>query len=79
MTAKQIFRDIQYAGTAPAQKLDIYIPKGKDPFPVIVGIHGEAWLEGSRTSEVSVYLNGLERGYAVVSIDYRLNREAKFP
>jgi len=73
------FNDISYAANSPTQKLDIYIPQGEGPFPVIVAIHGGAWLEGNRTSEVSIYLHGLKRGYAVVSMDYRLSSEAKFP
>ena len=76
---KQVFKDVQYAGISPTQKLDIYLPDFKGPFPVIIAIHGGAWLMGSRTSEVSDYLQGLKRGYAIVSIDYRLSGEAKFP
>jgi acetyl esterase/lipase len=41
--------DIPYANQSAAQKLDIYLPdKGDGPFPVIVSIHGGAWMFGIR-------------------------------
>jgi acetyl esterase/lipase len=37
------FLDIPYAGSSPAQKLDIYLPdEGDGLFPVILSIHGGA-------------------------------------
>jgi acetyl esterase/lipase len=73
--------DIPYAGISPAQKLDVYLPeKGGGPFPVIVSIHGGALLFGDkRDSQVIPMLEGLNRGYAVVSINYRMSGEAIFP
>jgi len=73
--------DLPYAGLSPAQKLDIYWPvNGNDPFPVIVSIHGGAFRFGDkRDSQLSPMLAGLARGYAVVSINYRMSGEAIFP
>jgi acetyl esterase/lipase len=64
-----------------AQKLDIYWPAAGDgPFPVIVSVHGGAFRFGDkRDPQVEPMLNGLERGYAVVSINYRMSGEATFP
>jgi acetyl esterase/lipase len=75
------FLDIPYATISNAQKLDIYLPeKGNGPFPVILSIHGGAWLAGDkRDGQVTPMLEGLKRGYAVVSVNYRLTREAKWP
>jgi acetyl esterase/lipase len=37
--------DLAYAHVSPAQKLDIYWPaEGDGPFPVIVSIHGGAFI-----------------------------------
>ena len=37
--------DLPYAHVSPAQKLDIYWPaEGDGPFPVIVSIHGGAFI-----------------------------------
>ena len=72
--------DIAYASISPAQKLDIYLPKGGGPFPVILSVHGGAFKGGDkRDNQVAPMLEGLKRGYAVVSINYRLSPEAIFP
>jgi len=75
------FLDIPYAHLSPSQKLDIYLPdEGEGPFPVIVFIHGGAFMGGDKgDSQIMPVLEGLKRGYAVVSINYRLSWEAKFP
>jgi acetyl esterase/lipase len=73
--------DLPYARFSPAQKLDIYLPAGGDgPFPVILYIHGGGFEIGDkRDIHVMVFLEGLERGYAVASVNYRLSGEAIFP
>lgn len=73
--------DLAYASVSPAQKLDIYWPtEGNGPFPVIVAIHGGAFIGGDkRDAQLSPMLEGLKRGYAVVSINYRMSGEAIFP
>jgi acetyl esterase/lipase len=73
--------DIPYADRSPAQQLDIYLPdEGSGPYPVIVSIHGGAFMGGDKADvQVLPMLSGLQRGYAVVSINYRLSGEAPFP
>src|SRR5512139_2405768 len=73
--------DLPYASLSRAQKLDIYLPnEGDGPFPVIMHIHGGGFEFGDkRDVHVLPYLKGLERGYAVVSVNYRLSGEATFP
>jgi acetyl esterase/lipase len=75
------FLDVAYAALSPAQKLDIYLPEsGFGPFPVIVSIHGGAFMGCDKAdAQVMPMLEGLPRGYAVVAINYRLSGEAKFP
>jgi len=75
------FIDLPYASRSPAQKLDIYLPEeGKDPFPVILSIHGGAFMGCDKSDgQVLPMLEGLQRGYAVVAINYRLSWEAIFP
>jgi len=75
------WQDIAYSTGSEAQKLDIYLPNtGKGPFPVIVSIHGGAFKFGDKgDGMVNPMLEGLAHGYAVVSINYRLSGEAKFP
>ena len=73
--------DLPYASLSPAQKLDIFWPPdGDGPFPVIMSIHGGAFRGGDkRDQQLEPMLRGLERGYAVVSINYRMSGEATFP
>src|SRR5215813_11051124 len=78
---KNKWKDISYAAVSAAQKLDIYLPNtGDGPFPVILAIHGGGFKFGDKASAAIIpMLEGLKRGYAVVSINYRLSGEAKAP
>jgi acetyl esterase/lipase len=73
--------DVAYASLSPAQQLDIYLPaSGIGPFPVIISIHGGAFKMGDKADrQVQPMLQGLTRGYAVVSLNYRLSGEALYP
>jgi acetyl esterase/lipase len=73
--------DIPYANVSPAQKLDIYWPAdGNGPFPVILSIHGGAFMGGDKGDiQLMPMLEGVKRGYAVVAINYRMSGEAPFP
>jgi acetyl esterase/lipase len=75
------FLDLPYASLSPAQKLDVYLPEsGQGPFPVIISIHGGAFMGCDKSdAQVVPMLRGLERGYAVVAVNYRLSWEAGFP
>lgn len=74
--------DLPYASFSPSQILDIYLPDdaGDEPFPLILHIHGGGFAIGDkRDVHILAYLKGLERGYAVASVNYRLSGEAFFP
>jgi len=73
--------DLPYANISSAQKLDIYLPgEGDEPFPILLHIHGGAFAIGDkRDIHVLPFLKGLDHGYAVVSVNYRLSGEAIFP
>lgn len=73
--------DLPYAGLSAAQKLDLYLPdEGAGPFPVIIYIHGGGFAIGDkRDIHLTPFLQGIKRGYAVVSVNYRLSGEAIFP
>lgn len=78
---KRKWLNISYATLSSAQKLDIYLPdEGDGPFPVIISIHGGAFMFGDKADgQLNPMLEGLKHGYAVVSINYRLSGEALFP
>ncbi len=73
--------DLPYASLSPAQKVDIYWPEeGNGPFPVILVIHGGAFMGGDkRDIQLTPMLEALNRGYVVVSMNYRMSGEAIFP
>jgi acetyl esterase/lipase len=50
--------------------LDLRVPDGKGPHPVIVYLHSGAWIMGDRFGGPAV--RQATRGYAVASIEYRL-------
>jgi acetyl esterase/lipase len=91
LNASQIIKDVAYAKQSESQKLDIYIPdKGAKPYPVIIWIHPGGFFSGDKSgdglgnSRAIVDMNKLvppilARGYAVVSMNYRLSQEAPFP
>jgi len=76
-----VLRDIEYVpGGHERLKLDLYLPQDADPTgkrPLIVWIHGGAWLGGSKAPCPA--LRFVNRGYAVASINYRLSQHALFP
>src|SRR4030042_686660 len=78
---KRKWLDISYATQSQAQKLDVYLPdEGDGPFPVILSIHGGAFKAGDKgDNQLLPMLEGVKRGYAVVSVNYRLSQEAIFP
>jgi len=78
---KRKWLDIPYANLSPAEKLDIYLPDdGDGPFPVIISIHGGGFMFGDKADEqLNPMLKGLNHGYAIVSINYRMSGEAIFP
>ncbi|MDE6202371.1 MAG: alpha/beta hydrolase, partial [Lachnospiraceae bacterium] len=73
--------NVAYADISESQTCDIYKPEGEGPFPVIVLVHGGGFLFGDQRMELilPVIETGVERGYAVVSVDYRKSAEAVFP
>ena len=59
-------------------RLDLYLPeKVKGRLPVVVWIHGGAWMEGSKDDCPAVPFAA--EGCAVASINYRLSQHAIFP
>jgi acetyl esterase/lipase len=70
----RVERDVAYGSTAE-QKLDAYIPAGASNAPVVVLVHGGAWLMGDKTSAgllANKVARWLPRGYILASVNYRL-------
>jgi acetyl esterase/lipase len=75
------YADLAYATISDAQKLDLYIPTGSGPFPVVIMVHGGGFMMGDKSDGAG--LTGVDQllaaGYAVASINYRLSSEAIYP
>lgn len=64
--------DISY-GNHALQKLDIYLPEGEGPFPVVVLVHGGGFaLCDKRDWHLYPGFFALKEGFALVSVNYRL-------
>jgi acetyl esterase/lipase len=76
----EIVRDIPYAAISSAQKLDLYLPdQGKQPYRVILWLHPGGFTMGDKEMIRPFVSAILARGYAAVSVNYRLAGEASFP
>lgn len=75
-------RDIELPGAAGLRQARIYTPKALDPAakPTLLYLHGGGWVQGSINSHDGLCGNlAAEAGIRVVSFDYRLAPEHKFP
>lgn len=73
-------KNIPYRDQATTnQNFDLYLPqnKGPQPCPLLVWIHGGAWMMGSKDWDDVKFL--VRHGYAIASIDYRPSTQAPFP
>lgn len=81
------YRDVVYQqinGYTP-QVVDLYVPAGKGPHPLVLYIHGGGWV-GGHTRHSGALANFprvlaalAAEGFTVASLEYRLSGEAKFP
>src|ERR1700742_1952642 len=80
-----LYGNIPYANdTLKKHLLDIYLPPtGKNSYPVVIWIHGGAWMSNDKYADMGYMKNTLkgfiDSGYAVASIDYRWSTTAIFP
>jgi acetyl esterase/lipase len=60
--------------------VDIFKPKQKGKaFPALVLVHGGGWRAGDKTLNTPMAQQLANRGFVVVSVEYRLSLEAKYP
>ena len=84
---RKMWRDVTYAVVAGFRPmmLDLTLPKGQGPFPLVVFIHGGAWFVGHPTISNPKYRKLdhhnklLDAGFAVARIAYRFSSEGQFP
>lgn len=76
--------NIPYANdTLQKHLLDIYLPPNAKNPPLIVWVHGGAWMLNDKYADMSYMQNTIKafinNGYALASIDYRHSTTAIFP
>lgn len=74
VAAAEVQRDVAY-GSSPKQRLDVYLPASPHGAPIIVMVHGGAWMIGDKSSRGVVEPKAshwTQAGYVFVSVDYRL-------
>jgi len=61
-------------GSDPLQALNLWVPEGARPAPLVLFVHGGGWKRGSKDNATGRALPGhlTAQGYAFASIDYRL-------
>ena len=79
------YHNISYANdTLKRHQMDIYLPPNAGAkTPLIVWVHGGAWMMGNRFNDMSYMGNTikglLDSGYALATIEYRYSTDAIFP
>lgn len=66
-------------GADAAQRADVYIPPGARNAPILVMVHGGAWMIGDKANTGSIenkLKRWLTRGWIVVSVNYRMLPDA---
>ena len=78
-----IQRDIPYYTGADADPvrhlLDLYRPLGRENYPVLMFIHGGAWVSGSKEDVANFGPAFASRGIGVVTVNYRLSPTVTHP
>lgn len=79
----EIQRDITYingdAADAPKHKLDLYLPKDKKNFPVLMFVHGGSWRSGDKSLYTALGNRFAKVGIGVAIPSYRLMPKAPHP
>ena len=81
-----VISNLRYREGSKDCTLHLALPKrhADHPRPAVVVIHGGGWIEGDKSSFVSVHTPGniidfAAAGFVAAAVNYRLSREAPFP
>jgi acetyl esterase/lipase len=78
----EVTRDVRYGEDARHQ-LDIYASRSDAPQPVVIFLHGGAFVDGERNRSPEIYANVLyffaRHGVIGVNLEYRLAPEFQYP
>jgi acetyl esterase/lipase len=57
----------------------LYKPRGQGPFPLVVEIHGGAWIHETRLGDAAINERLAKTGVIVAALDFRMPPEAPYP
>jgi acetyl esterase/lipase len=63
----------------PGLDLDVVLPAGPGPHPVMVWVHGGSWVRGTRADRIRSNRWFADHGLAVVAVTYRLPGDPALP
>jgi acetyl esterase/lipase len=75
MTTREIdIQDVEYLrhGNRPLLAR-LYKPKGAGPFPIVVDLHGGAWIRGDRLNDAIMNEAMAKAGIVVAALDFRID------
>lgn len=74
------YTTVNYSGGQRELKADLFYPKKiKDKLPAVVIVHGGGWRSGDKSMNTSLAQLLAMHGYFVMSVEYQLSLEAKYP
>jgi len=79
----RVVADVDYVPEAAYEhdrdKLDLYLPEGRQGFPVVVWIHGGAVRTGSKAGAAHVGRTLAAAGVGMIAINHRLSPQVRHP
>ena len=77
----EVVRDVVFTPANAPQKLlaDVYVPRGKGPWPGVLLIHGGGWSSGDREQVESLAERLAKRGFVAFNTTYRFAPAHLFP
>lgn len=74
----EVVENVAY-GPHARHRLDVYVPQGTGPFPVLVFVYGGSWDSGAKADYGFAGHAFAAQGYFTVIADYRLVPEVQYP
>ncbi len=74
-----IKKDLVYPSAHGKNRFDLYLPKRNGRFPLILWVHGGAFVAGDKSGIESWGVTLAEKGYAVAVMNYEWAPEAAYP
>lgn len=74
-----LIKDLEYRSDYPKNTYDLFLPKSKEKSPLILWVHGGAFVAGDKIGTENWGILLADKGYAVMSINYCHAPEATYP